>query len=100
MRWVVPIAMLIAAAGWFLCEADLSGFGLAGSSLPPVAVEQQWRRTRGGWEKTSAWKPIEFANRPPFHPGMLAAFEVWTAVAALVCARSHRVTQVAGDPAC
>ncbi|MBL9125404.1 MAG: hypothetical protein JNG90_17330, partial [Planctomycetaceae bacterium] len=59
---------------------------------------RQWRRTRGGWEKTSDWQPPEFARRPPFHPGMLAAFEVWTAVAALVCLRTPRESDTAGQP--
>jgi len=100
VRWVVPIAMLMAAAGWILCEAELSGFGTTAGPVPPVAAAQQWRRTKGGWEKTSAWQPVEFATRPPFHPGMLAAFEVWTAVAALVCTNSRSAKQAAAAPAC
>ncbi len=99
MRFVILIAAALAALGWLLAIADTSGSGVV-EDLRPVAVRRHgdWRRTASGWENSAVWQPPSPVKRPPFHPGLLAAFEVWTAIAAVVTASPKRTAEP-GDAA-
>lgn len=84
------MVMLLTALGWLMCVADLSGSAGSSAVARTRRAADVWRRTAEGWEKSTEWRPVELTRRPPFHPGLLAAFEAWTAVAVLVCTRPQR----------
>jgi hypothetical protein len=86
VRWIIPIAIGLFGVGWLLSVADFAGPKSTHPTVESGQITDDWRRTSRGWENSTEWLPPVFVRRPPFHPALLAAFQVWAACAALTMA--------------
>lgn len=86
VRWVALITAALVALGWLLAVVDMAGSGAAPDVAQGETSMNLWRRTANGWENAAAWQPPSPVRSPPFHPGLLAALQAWTAMAAVLTA--------------
>ena len=104
MRLVGWFFVLLMVLGWLAAELPLDGTSSDGrreevsrAGHPPgVALQDDWRRTRDGWERRSWWTPKSPVRRPALHPMVVVLLEVFLTLGALIAfsaAKEQRQTK-------
>ena len=76
MRWIVFITFVLCAAHHVACVWPAA-------AVDPQQHENMWVRTVDGWERPSSWR-ITSPEPMALHPLVVASFELFTGLLALV----------------
>ena len=84
LKWIGAWLIVLAAVGWATCIVELPPSG------QPQRETEQWRRSRRGWEDTTAWFTPRAKRDPLVDPLFFGSLELFLSVAALSFLSSHR----------
>jgi len=81
MRIAASIVLVLLAVAWVLTEVPAARFPNEVSAAVPT-----WRRTADGWWRVETWEAAPEVAPVRLHPAVLAAFQLFVSLTALVAA--------------